>query len=65
MPTVRSDLSLGRWEMGQMVRTLMHDISDYIKTTWAKGREFKFPITTILFEMVKGIFDGANDITEI
>ncbi len=51
--------------MGQMVRTLMHDISDYIKTTWAKGREFKFPITTILFEMVKGIFDGANDITEI
>lgn len=38
---------------------------DYIKTTWTKGRALKFPITTILFEMVKGIFEGANYITEI
>jgi len=37
----------------------------YIKTTWTVGREFEFPITLILSEMVKGIFDGHNAITEI
>ena len=38
---------------------------NYIKTTWSNGREFEFPITFILSEMVKGIFIGYNVLTEI
>lgn len=40
-------------------------MTKYIKTTWRLGREFEFPVTFILAEMVRGLFVGYNVITEI
>ena len=37
----------------------------YIKTTWNRGREYEFPITFILSEMIRGSFVGYNILTEI
>ena len=37
----------------------------YIKRTWVIGREFDFPITFILREIMRGLFTHVNVITEI
>ena len=37
----------------------------YIKRTWVIGREFDFPITFIICEIIRGLFTHVNVITEI
>ena len=37
----------------------------YIKRTWVVGREFDFPVTFIIREIIRGLFTHVNVITEI
>ena len=37
----------------------------YIRQTWTVGREFDFPVTLIIREIMRGLFTHVNAITEI
>jgi hypothetical protein len=37
----------------------------YIQATWRNGREFDFPVTFIIREMLRGLFTHVNALTEI
>jgi hypothetical protein len=37
----------------------------YIQCTWRNGREFDFPVTFIIREMLRGLFTHVNALTEI
>ena len=37
----------------------------YIHQTWRVGREFDFPVSFIICEIMRGLFTHVNAITEI
>jgi len=37
----------------------------YVKQTWTVGREFDFPVSFIIREIMRGLFTHVNVITEI
>jgi len=37
----------------------------YIHQTWTVGREFDFPVSFIIREIMRGLFTHVNAITEI